>query len=594
VNLPLQAATQPAPPRPRFRLRWKLALLATFLAVVPLGAVGAALIRVNADAVEQLSREKQLLVLDDVGRTIGQELTEAQDALHTLGSFLADPALGLDTKLSVSRALIVGSGALDHVAFYDAAGQQLAVVEEENRAGAPVPATLPDPIRRAAQERGVSSGEVVLHQGEARMLVAVPIRARDRVTGYAASLVSLEDVQRRVEHLSSTHFPGLPDPLFVVDRQLRVIAHSDRERAAALTSAREEPLLRGVDEALLGPAFGSAGEYEARDGTPMLGSTRGLEAQPWAVVTQVPLSVAYASLHRMTLIVGGTIAAAILLALLNGLFLASRIARPLDRLTSYAGALAGRRFDQRVEVKTSDELAVLAHSMNHAAAELQASEERIRHEVAIRTDLGRYIPAELVEQIVRRERDMALGGERRTITVMFADVVGFTPMTEQLAPEHVVTILNELFTILTGIVFRHGGTVDKFVGDCVMALWGAPTPHADHARRALEAAEDMLSWLETGNARWQQQYGVSIQLAIGIHTGEVIVGNIGSEQRMEYTAIGDVVNVAARLETIARPQQILVTDAVRLAAGPEFEYVDADLHRLSGRAEPVHLWEVRA
>jgi class 3 adenylate cyclase len=296
----------------------------------------------------------------------------------------------------------------------------------------------------------------------------------------------------------------------------------------------------------------------------------------------------------MTIIVLGTIAAAMLLALLLGVLVARRISRPIDRLGEFAKALAARRFDERVVVKTSDELAVLAHTMNGAAAELRASEERIKQEVAIRADLGRYIPAELVDQIVRRERDMALGGTRQSITVMFADVVGFTPLTEQLAPEHVVTILNELFTILTGIVFRHGGTVDKFVGDCVMAIWNAPSPQPDHARRALEAAEDMLSWLETGNARWEQKYGVSIQLAIGVHTGEAIVGNVGSETRMEYTAIGDVVNVAARLETIARPQQILVTDAVREAAGPDFEYVDADLHRLSGRAEPVHLWEVRS
>lgn len=591
MNAPLQT---PAPPRAWFRLRWKLALLATFLAVVPLAAVGLALIGVNADAVEQLSREKQLLVLDDVSRTIAAEMQEARDDLETLGAFLADPALDVETKLSVSRALVVGSRAIDHVAFYGAEGEQLAVVEEGERAGAPVPDVLVEPLRQVIAARGFASGDVILHAGEARMLMAVPVRARDLVTGYAVTLMSLEDIQRRVEHLSNTHYAGLPAPLFVVDRQIRVIAHGDREVAASLASAREEPLLRGVDEALLGPAFGSAGEYVARDGTAMLGSTRGLESQPWAVVTQVPQSVAYASLHRMTLIVLVTIGGAILLALILGLLLARRIAAPLDRLTGYAGALAERRFDERVVVKTRDELAVLAHSMNHAAAELRASEERIRHEVAIRTDLGRYIPSELVEQIVRRERDMALGGERRNITVMFADVVGFTPLTEQLAPEHVVTILNELFTILTGIVFRHGGTVDKFVGDCVMSIWGAPTPHADHARRALEAAEDMLAWLETGNARWQQRYGVSVQLAIGVHTGEVIVGNIGSEQRMEYTAIGDVVNVAARLETIARPQQILVTDAVRLAAGPDFDYVDADLHRLSGRAEPVHLWEVRA
>lgn len=592
MNAPLDPSV--AAPRPRVRLRWKLAALATFLAVVPLVGVGVALLGVNAAAVEQLSREKQLLVIEDVSRTIHQEILDAQDALGTVAALFADPSLSLASKVAVGRAVVEGSGAIDHVALYGPNGEQLAVLEEQARAGAPVPDALPAPLREAAAARGVASDEVLLHANEPRLLVVIPIRSGEEITGYAASLVSLEDVQRRVEHLSVGHFADLPDPIYVVDRQLRVIAHSDRERAASLASARDEPLLRGVDEALLGPAFGSAGEYVANDGTAMLGSTRGLEIQPWAVVTQVPQEVAYASLYRMTFIVVGTIAGAILLALVLGLFVARRIASPLDRLTSYAGALAQRRFDERVEVKTSDELAVLAHSMNCAAAELRASEDRIRQEVAIRTDLGRYIPSELVDQIVRREADMALGGERRSITVMFADVVGFTPLTEQLAPEHVVTILNELFTILTGIVFRHGGTVDKFVGDCVMAMWGAPTAHPDHARRALEAAEDMLSWLETGNARWEQRYGVSIQLAIGVHTGEVIVGNIGSEQRMEYTAIGDVVNVAARLETIARPQQILITDAVKLAAGDGFEYVDADLHRLSGRAEPVHLWEVRA
>ena len=126
----------------------------------------------------------------------------------------------------------------------------------------------------------------------------------------------------------------------------------------------------------------------------------------------------------------------------------------------------------------------------------------------------------------------------------------------------------------------------------LLAIWGAPASQEDHVARALDTAEEMLSWLETGNERWQAEYGVTIQLAIGIHTGEAVVGNIGSEKRMEYTAIGDVVNVAARLEAIARPQQILVTEAVVKVVGDDYEFNDADLHRLSGRAEPVHLFEV--
>ncbi|MBL8948889.1 MAG: adenylate/guanylate cyclase domain-containing protein, partial [Myxococcales bacterium] len=192
----------------------------------------------------------------------------------------------------------------------------------------------------------------------------------------------------------------------------------------------------------------------------------------------------------------------------------------------------------------------------------------------------------------RREQDMALGGAKRELTVMFADVVSFTPLTEKLSPTEVVALLNELFTIVTEIVFRHGGTIDKFVGDCVMALWGVPTAQPDHAARALAAAEEILSWLEAGNLTWQRKYGVRVQLAIGINSGEAVVGNIGSERRMEYTAIGDVVNVAARLEAIARPQQVLLTEATRAMAGSGFRYAELGTRTVAGRAEPLVLFEL--
>ncbi len=584
-------ATPAKPDKASFPLGLKLALLTTILATLPLAGVGVALISVNREAVVNLSREIQLSVLDDLARTIDQELVGAEDALDMAGGLFADPGLDDEQRLTLLGAQVRGQEAIDHVALYDAEGARIAVIETED-SSLELPETLPAAMRAQIEEVHHATGEVELHDGVPRVLVAVRIRVDDRTTGYVASLVSLEDVQARVERLAEGHFPGQTNALFVVDHQLRTLAHNDRERAATLASAEGEGILEGVTREMLGPGFSQAGEFVSADGVPMLGSSVGLEGQPWALVAQTPQEIAYASLTRMTLIIAGTVLGAMVLALILGLLVARRISAPLAELTRFAGALAARSWGTRAAVTTKDELAVLGRAMNRAATDLEASEARIKEEVAIRTDLGRYVPEKLVEQIVRRERDMGLGGTRRTITVLFADVVGFTPMTVQLSPETVVTILNELFTILTQIIFRHDGTVDKFVGDCVMALWGAPTEQEDHVTRALDAAEEMLSWLETGNERWQAQYGVTIQLAIGIHTGEAIVGNIGSEKRMEYTAIGDVVNVAARLEAIARPQQILVTEAVVKAAGDGYDFNDADLHRLSGRAEPVHLYEV--
>jgi len=585
------SAAQPKVDRAKFPLGLKLTLLTVCLATLPLGGVGVGLIAVNRDTVVLLSREVQISVIGDLARTIDQEFVEAQDALDMTGALFTDPTLDDETRVQLISSQVQGLEAIDHVALYDGAGNRIAVIADEE-SSLELPETLSQAMRDEIEELHHSTGDVALFDGEARALVAVRIRVDGATTGYVASLVSMEDVQARVEAIAGVHFPEQENALFVVDHQLRTVAHNNRERAATLSSAADEGILEGVTAEMLSPTFNQSGEFTAADGVPMLASSRGLEGQPWAIVAQVPQSVAYASLTRMTYIVIGTVVGAILIALILGLFFARRISAPLAELTRFARALAQRQWDDRAAVNTSDELAVLSRTMNRAAGELQESESRIKKEVAIRTDLGRYIPSALVEQIVRRESDMGLGGNRRNITVMFADVVGFTPMTDQLAPEHVVAILNELFTILTEIVFRHNGTVDKFVGDCVMALFGAPTEQSDHAQRAIEAAEDMLSWLETGNERWQEKYGVTIQLAIGIHTGDAVVGNIGSEKRMEYTAIGDVVNVAARLEAIARPQQILVTEAVVRAAGEDYDFNDADLHRLSGRAEPVHLYEV--
>jgi adenylate cyclase len=173
------------------------------------------------------------------------------------------------------------------------------------------------------------------------------------------------------------------------------------------------------------------------------------------------------------------------------------------------------------------------------------------------------------------------------------DVVAFTPLTERLEPEQVVEILNHLFTISTEIVFRHGGTVDKFIGDSMMAIWGAPSTVEDHALRAVEAAEDILSWLEVANQHFRERYQTAIRLAFGINSGSCVVGNIGSDTRMEYTAIGDVVNVAARLEAIARPQQILVTRSTVDQLAGRFDCLSIGTKQLSGRATELEIFEVR-
>ena len=563
------------------------------LAAVPLALVGTHLLGEFQSRVRWQTFELQMAVADDVGRAVDAAFVEAQNGLDAVGRVLTDGELPPVTTERVAMQLVAGNEAIDHVAIYDLRGGLIDVISEEDGPRQPAVERLDEAIRVEAERSGVATGTAESAPDGLRVRVTIPLRVGDRTSGFVSTRLSLNPVQERVERLAEVRFDGARDSLFIVDSAQRLVAHGNPAMARERRDVSEVGILAGIDPGVVTGRFQQSGEYREGERT-MVGTIVGLQTRPWAVVVQLPARTVYASYIAVRRIVYTTLSVVILLALLAAFLVARQITRPITELSRFAHDLAERRFDKRVTLQTRDEFSILGAAMSAAAADLEESERRIREEETIRSDLGRYLPAELVDKVVRREQDMALGGTRRTVTVLFADVVAFTPLTEQLSAEEVVALLNELFTILTEIVFRHGGTIDKFIGDCVMAMWGAPKAQEDHAARAIAAAEDMMSWLETGNAGWEKKFGARIQLAIGIHTGEAIVGNVGSETRMEFTAIGDTVNIAARLESIARPSQILVTDQTRVAAGDGFEMNDLGFRKLVGHGGEVHLFEVVA
>jgi len=573
--------------------RTKLTVLGALLTILPLTALGFALMSKASETVRTMTREYQLSVAGDLSRTIESELGEAENGLEAVGRVLTNIDLPESVAIQLAINLVAAHEAIDHVAVYARDGELVDVIREAGAREIKPPEQLSEEIRVAASAENVVTGAAVPAPEGPRVLLVLPIRKADLVTGFVGSLVSLRRVQQRVEQLSIERFEGLPGSIFVVDDDMRILAHARIEESRELASARGAGALEGIETSRFAGAMVKSGEYVESDGTEMVGTVSGLQTRPWAIVTQIPRDFAYASVNTMRRVVFVVSLIAIIIALMVAFAVARQITRPIQQLSMFADDLANRRFDRRVTVNTRDELAVLGDVLSSAAADLQASEERIREEEAIRRDLRRYLDADLVDRVVRREQDMALGGERREISVLFADVVAFTPMADSLAAEDTVGLLNELFTILTEIVFRYEGTVDKFIGDSVMAIWGAPQLQPDHAARAIAAAEDMMRWLEAGNQGWRQKFGVTVELAIGINSGHAVVGNVGSETRMQYTAIGDVVNVAARLESIARPQQILVTQATKGSAGADFEYTSLGPRQLEGRRDPVKLFEVR-
>ncbi len=183
----------------------------------------------------------------------------------------------------------------------------------------------------------------------------------------------------------------------------------------------------------------------------------------------------------------------------------------------------------------------------------------------IRDLFSRYVSKDVIAELMADPSRARLGGQRREMTVLFSDIRGFTTASEAGTPEAVVAQLNEYFGEMVAVLFRHQGTLDKFVGDMVMGLFGAPLADAHHADHAVAAALDMVASLERLNARWRAQGRPPLDIGIGINTGEMIAGNIGAEAIMSYTVIGDAVNLGARLESLNKDYgtRILISEATR-------------------------------
>ena len=207
-----------------------------------------------------------------------------------------------------------------------------------------------------------------------------------------------------------------------------------------------------------------------------------------------------------------------------------------------------------------------------------------REKQFVRGAFGRYLSPTLVGRLADDPNALKLGGELRDLTILFSDIRGFTSLSENLAPDELTALLNGFLTPMTDVLLKSEATIDKYMGDAIMAFWNAPLDIAEHPRKACLAALEMLAALEALN----RERGSSLRVGVGLHSGSACVGNLGSAQRFSYSAIGDSVNLSSRVEGLTKSYgvSILVTEATRLGA-PELAFLEVDLVRVVGRAEPV-------
>ena len=212
----------------------------------------------------------------------------------------------------------------------------------------------------------------------------------------------------------------------------------------------------------------------------------------------------------------------------------------------------------------------------------------------LRQAFSRYVSSSLVESMTSHPEQLRLGGEEVEATILFSDLVGFTSISEDLTPENLIHLLNEYFSTMTEIILNCKGTVDKYIGDAIMAFWGAPLPIIDHAEKACLAALAMKKAIAPLQETWQERGLPPLGARLGLHTGQAIVGNVGSRDRFNYTVMGDTVNLASRLEGVNKiyGTSIIVSESTYQKAGTDFLFRELDLVQVKGRLQPVTIYEL--
>lgn len=282
-----------------------------------------------------------------------------------------------------------------------------------------------------------------------------------------------------------------------------------------------------------------------------------------------------------------TVIAGLLFAL--GAFLTYLISRsyqvPLVAMKQATGQIQGGDFDIHVAVVSDDEIGRLGEGLNEMAIELKEKE-------FIKDTFGKMVDPRVRDHLLRGH--INLGGQVREVTILFSDIRGFTPMSEKIPPGQVVELLNRYFEYMSPCIAAEHGLVNKYIGDAIMAIFGVPLAMDDHTDAALRAALKMRAACADLNADLSAAGLPNIRIGIGIHTGPVVAGNIGSSSRMEYTVVGDTVNVASRIEGLCKElhHDLIISESTAMGLGEDFALVDSQTVKVRGKEDPIRVYRV--
>jgi len=475
-----------------------------------------------------------------------------------------DPATLFDAALNVldrsmqnsDMLMIVG---LDNRVIIDTALQGFDQLQE----------SWMDLLRRAEQSDELTAETIASVQGVPYQLIILPLYLPRQVAWIIGGFALDESFASRVKQ--------------TILSEVSVVRISDRDRVEVITStlpvSDQQALAAQLD--VTGTRSSALQRIAFEDGDwttlqrPLFTANSG--SQQVVAVIQRSFGENQVNVVQFRRLLIQFYSVVLLVSLVAVSLLARSISRPLTRLASVVGKIEQGDYEMRAPVKTRDELGELAESVNTMAAGLAEKEK-------VRDLLGKVVSPQIAEELL--SNPVELGGEERVVTILFSDIRGFTSYCEGLSPKTVLEALNRVLSEISNIIETHHGVVDKFQGDAVMALFGAPVAGDHDASQAMAATLDITAALAKLDA--------GLSACVGVNTGLVVAGNLGSANRLNYSVIGDTVNLAARLEGLTRlySTATIVSEASR-AAAPEFCYRELDRVRVAGKSQPVTIFELQ-
>ncbi len=277
----------------------------------------------------------------------------------------------------------------------------------------------------------------------------------------------------------------------------------------------------------------------------------------------------------------------VVIGIISAFVLGQRLTRPIHQLLDGSHEISSGNYHFRFSERRNDELGLLMRSFNDMTAGLLRKEQ-------VEQTFSRYVSPKVAKELLNDLEQVQLGGHHVRASVLFADIVGFTRLSEKMRPDEVNSLLNDYFTLIDQAAHRCHGHVDKYMGDCAMLLFGVPEHDEDHCYHAVSCAVLIQQQLRELNEQRSQQGLVTAEFRIGVNSGTMLAGNMGSKQRMEYTVVGDAVNLASRLSSVAPPGEIIITETMHDDQKLENHFTTqrADTIRLRGKSQPVLTYNV--